>query len=81
MCFLFLSFVNGIFNSSRKAITAHAHLLYLYSSIKQVQKALYERGYILIVMGGGITGFTQANGSDLHHSLNPSRPVHVRNLC
>ena len=33
---LFLSFVNSIFNSSRKAIRAHAYLLYLYSSIKQV---------------------------------------------
>ena len=36
MFLLFLSFVNSIFNSSRKAIRAHAYLLYLYSSIKQV---------------------------------------------
>ena len=26
----------------------------------EIRKALYERGYILILMGGGITGFIQA---------------------
>jgi hypothetical protein len=35
----------------------------------EVRKALYQRGYILVVMGGGITGFIQANDTDLHHHL------------
>ena len=35
----------------------------------EVRKALYERGYILVVMGGGITGFIQANDTDLHRRL------------
>ena len=35
----------------------------------EVRKALYNRGYILIVMGGGITGFIQANDTDLHRHL------------
>jgi len=35
----------------------------------KVRKALYQRGYILVVMGGGITGFIQANDTDLHHHL------------
>lgn len=35
----------------------------------EVRKALYQRGYILIVMGGGITGFIQANDTDLHRRL------------
>ena len=35
----------------------------------EVRKALYNRGYILIVMGGGITGFIQANDTDLHRRL------------
>ena len=35
----------------------------------EVRKALYERGYILVVMGGGITGFVQANDTDLHRRL------------
>ena len=26
----------------------------------EIRKALYKRGYILILMGGGITGFIQA---------------------
>ena len=32
----FLSFINSIFNSSKKTITAHAYLLHLYSSVRQV---------------------------------------------
>ena len=35
----------------------------------EVRKALYERGYILVVMGGGITGFVQANDTDIHRRL------------
>ena len=31
----------------------------------EVRKTLYERGYI-VIMGGAITGFSQANGTDLH---------------
>ena len=37
--------------------------------VPEVRKALYERCYILIVMGGGITGFIQANDTDLHRRL------------
>ena len=37
--------------------------------IPEVRKALYLRGYILVLMGGGITGFIQANDTDLHHHL------------
>ena len=33
----------------------------------EVRKALYQRGYVLVLMGGGITGFIQANDTDLHH--------------
>ena len=36
----------------------------------EVRKALYQRGYVLALMGGGITGFIQANDTDLHHHLN-----------
>ena len=35
----------------------------------EVRKAIYERGCILVVMGGGITGFIQANDTDLHRRL------------
>ena len=35
----------------------------------EFRKALYERGYILAVMGGGMTGFIQANNTDLHRPL------------
>ena len=35
----------------------------------EVRIVLYERGYILIEMGGGITGFIQANDTDMHRSL------------
>ena len=35
----------------------------------EVRKALYQRGYVLVLMGGGITGFIQANDTDHHHHL------------
>ena len=35
----------------------------------EIKNALCERGYILILMGGGITGFIQANDTDLYKSL------------
>ena len=35
----------------------------------EVRKALLEKGYVLIIMGGGITGYIQLNDTDLHHCL------------
>ena len=35
----------------------------------EIRKALYEKGYILMLMCGGITGFIQANDTDLHKRL------------
>ena len=35
----------------------------------EVPKAICERGYILVVMGGVITGFILANGTDLRRRL------------
>ena len=35
----------------------------------EIRKALYERGYILILMGRGIKGSIQANDTDLHKRL------------
>ena len=35
----------------------------------EIRKALYERGFILLVMGGGLTGFIQADDTDLHRCL------------
>ena len=35
----------------------------------EVRIVLYERGDILVEMGGGITGFIQANDTDMHRSL------------
>ena len=37
--------------------------------MSKVRKALYQRGYVLVLMGGGIAGFIQANDTDLHHHL------------
>ena len=34
-----------------------------------VRKALFQSGYILVIMGGGITGFTQSNDTDLYRKL------------
>ena len=33
----------------------------------EIRKALYQRGYVLVLMGGRIAGYIQANDTDLHH--------------
>ena len=35
----------------------------------EIRKAPFQRGYILVVMGGGITGFIQANDTHYHRKL------------
>ena len=35
----------------------------------EVRKALFQRGYILVIIGGGITGFIQSNDTHLHRKL------------
>ena len=49
----------------------------------EIRKALYEGGYILILMGGGITGFIQANDTDLRKRLRyPLRyPLRIGRTC
>ena len=37
--------------------------------MSEMRKALFQRGYILVVMGVGTTGFIQANGTHLHRQL------------
>ena len=35
----------------------------------EVRKALFQRGYILVILGGGITGFIQSSDTHLHRKL------------
>ena len=35
----------------------------------EVRKLLWERGYVLIIIGGGITGYIQENDTDVHCTL------------
>ena len=35
----------------------------------EVRKALWDRGYVLVIIGGGITGFVQVNDTHLHKKL------------
>ena len=35
----------------------------------EVRKALWDRGYVLVIIGGGITRFVQVNGTHLHKKL------------
>ena len=37
--------------------------------IPEVRKALFKQGYVLIVIGGGITGDVQINDTHVHHQL------------
>ena len=42
---------------------------YAVHKMPKIRKALYQRGHVLILMGGGITGFIQVNDTNLHHYL------------
>ena len=35
----------------------------------QARKLLWERGYVLIIIGGGITGYIQENNAHVHRAL------------
>ena len=35
----------------------------------KVRQALFKKGYVLVVIGGGITGDVQINDTDCHHHL------------
>ena len=37
--------------------------------IPEIRKALSGRGYVLVLMGGGITGFIQENDTHIHRLL------------
>ena len=43
--------------------------VYAVHLMPEIRKAFFQRGYILVVMGGGITGFIQANDTHYHRKL------------
>ena len=58
------------FNSfTQKNFTIYVLNDYAVHLMPKVRKALYERSYIQIVMGGSITGSIPSNDNDLHRSL------------
>ena len=54
---------------TRKNFAIYALDDYPVHLMPEIRKALYNRGYILILMGGGTIGFIQANDTDLHRFL------------
>ena len=34
-----------------------------------VRSALWKRGYVLVIIGGGITGFVQVNDTHMHRPI------------
>ena len=57
----------NIFSHSNSAIyVLHNYAVHL---MPEVRKALWDRGYILLTIGGGITGFVQVNDTHLHKQL------------
>ena len=55
---------------TQKGFTVYIIDDYAVHLMPEIRKALYERGYILILMGGGITGFIQANDTDREEEMN-----------
>ena len=47
----------------------------------EVRKALRARGYILVIIGGGITGYIQVNDTHVHHHLKPNIVLKRGNIC
>lgn len=46
----------------------------------EVRKLLWERGYVLILIGGGITGYIQENDTHVHHQLKREYQDHEAEL-
>ena len=42
---------------------------YVVHLMPEVRKLLWERGYVLIIIGGGITGYIQENDTHVHRAL------------
>ena len=40
-----------------------------YSVMPEVRQTLWNLGYILVIIGGGITGFVEVNDTHLHKPL------------
>ena len=57
----------NIFSPANAAIyVLDDHAVHL---MPEVREALWKRGYVLVVIGGGITGFVQVNDTHLHRGL------------
>ena len=54
---------------TQKGFTIYVLDDYAVHLMPEIWKAYYQRGYVLVVMGGGKAGFIQANGTDLHRHL------------
>ena len=54
---------------TQKDYAIHVLEDYAVHLMPDVRKALFQSGYILVIMGGGITGFTQSNDTDLYRKL------------
>lgn len=42
---------------------------YAVYNMSEIERALWGRGYVLVLMGGGITSFIQQNNTFIHHPL------------
>ena len=60
---------NGFNSFTQKGFSFYVLDDYAVHRMPEIRKALYERGFILILMGGGITCFIQSNDTDLHKRL------------
>ena len=65
-----IKYLPNRFNSfTQKGFAVYVIDDYAVHFMPEIRKALYKRGYILILKGGGITGFIPANDTDLHKRL------------
>ena len=78
------TFVKENHRLSRERVIAFARSIYMFGHVNfaiyvlddyavhlmlNVEKAFWNRGYILVIIGGGITGFVQVNDTHLHEHL------------
>ena len=65
-----ISHLSNRFNSfTQKNYAIYVIDDYAVHLMPETRKAFFQRGYILVVMGGGITGFIQANDTHYHRKL------------
>lgn len=67
-----LQTIKNLLNRNRNPFTKKDWEIYVLDNY-EIRKALWDRSYVLVLMGGGITDFIQQNDMHIHQPLKNHR--------